>query len=78
MDNVFALPENDLAEIRRIASAAGFRSEQEFVVEAVEDKILSLKKTLFVSIASDVSRGLDGNKIKREDILADFDNRGRR
>ncbi len=73
MDNVFALPEKDVREIRKIASRAGFKNEEEFVKEAVEEKILEFKKLLFTNITTDVRKGLEKKKVKQEDILQDFD-----
>ena len=47
MENVFVLPEKDVREIRKITSEIGFKNEEEFVKEAVEEKILEFNKIFF-------------------------------
>lgn len=70
---MFALSEEDVREIRKIASKAGFKNEADFVKKAVEDKILEFKKLLFSDITSDVRRSLENNRITQEEVLQDFD-----
>ena len=72
MKNVFVLPEKDVREIREIASRVGFKNEEEFVKEAVEEKILEFKKILFIEITTEIRRGLEKKAIKQKDILQDF------
>ena len=77
MENMFALPEKDVREIRKIASKVGFKNEEEFIKEAVEEKILKFKKLLFDDITTDIRVGLKKKRINQEDILRDF-NKSRR
>lgn len=67
------MPEKDVREIRKITSKAGFKNEEEFVKEAVEEKILEFKKLLFTDITTDVRKGLEKKGVTREEILRDFD-----
>ena len=73
MENVFVLPEKDVREIKKIASKLGFKNEEEFVKEAIEEKILEFRKLLFADITTNVRRGLEKKGIKQENILRDFD-----
>ncbi|MEA3254832.1 MAG: hypothetical protein U9Q22_03240 [Candidatus Altiarchaeota archaeon] len=67
------MPEKDVREIRKITSKAGFKNEEEFVKEAVEEKILEFKKLLFTDITTDVRKGLEKKGVTQEEILRDFD-----
>ncbi len=78
MGTVFALPENDIREIRKIASKIGFKNEEEFIKEAVEEKILKFKRLLFTEITTDVRKGLEKKRVKQEDVLQDFERFRRR
>lgn len=78
MGTVFALPENDIREIRKIASKIGFKNEEEFIKEAVEEKILEFKRLLFTEITTDVRKGLEKKRVKQEDVLQDFERFRRR
>ncbi|MBU0567196.1 hypothetical protein KJ693_10745 [bacterium] len=73
MQAVMRLPEKVSAEVNKISSQFGFRNEEEFVKEAVEDKILELKKRLFVTATDGIRSGLEKKGIKIEEVLEDFE-----
>lgn len=47
--------------------------EEEFVREAVEEKILSLKKERFLKLSSKLKTALKKSGYSKEDVLRDFD-----
>lgn len=70
------LPKSLVIEIDKIGEQFGFKSETEFVKEAVSEKILQLKKRIFSSISSEVRRGLEKKGITHDEILKDFEKHG--
>lgn len=51
----------------------GFETDSEFIVEAIKDKILQLKKLMFINITNGVASGIKTKGISCADILEDFE-----
>lgn len=60
-------------EIETLFRTFGFRSKEEFVRDAVEEKTARLKFLLFSRTAEKVWRGITKKGLKGEDILRDFE-----
>ncbi len=62
-------------ELKDIISELGFEGN-EFIEEAVREKILELKRKRFFEISDKVASGLKDNKISQKEIIDDFEKRG--
>jgi hypothetical protein len=51
----------------------GFETDSEFIVEAVKEKLLQLKKLMFLNITNDVALGLRKKRISNAELLNDFE-----
>lgn len=60
-------------EIETLSRTFGFRSKEEFVRDAVEEKAARLKFLLFSQTAEKVWRGITKKGFGGEDILRDFE-----
>lgn len=59
-------------EIERIAKEFGFATREEFISQAIREKILELKKMKFFAISEKIRKGLLKKKIKPEKLLREF------
>ncbi|MFQ6003424.1 MAG: hypothetical protein ACE5KJ_06725 [Candidatus Zixiibacteriota bacterium] len=59
-------------EFKELIESFGYESEEEFVKEAVEDKILELQKKTFFEISDKVKEGLIKKGITEIDVLKAF------
>jgi metal-responsive CopG/Arc/MetJ family transcriptional regulator len=73
MQTMVELPEETAREVDRLGRQFGFKDEREFIKDAVNEKILQLKKRLFISATDEVRRELERKEISIEEILGDFE-----
>lgn len=59
-------------EVSQIAREFGFSSEEEFVSEAIKEKILELKKMKFFAISEKIRKGLLKKGIEPKTLLKTF------
>ncbi len=59
-------------EIKKAAQDFGFSSKEEFVSQAVEEKILELKKMQFFAVSERTRKGLVDRGLKPEKLLKEF------
>jgi hypothetical protein len=71
MERSIKMPKKLIQEINRVALESGFRTNSEFVEEAVRQKMLELKKAKFFEITNRVSRGLKKSGTSFEKILGE-------
>lgn len=60
-------------DIEILSRTFGFRSKEEFVRDAVEEKTARLKFLLFSRVATKVGRGIAKKGLKEAGILRDFE-----
>ncbi len=61
------------SDLNEVVINFGFETDSEFIVEAIKDKILQLKKLMFINIINEVASGLKKKEISCVDILEDFE-----
>ncbi len=66
------IPEEISPAIDQVISEFGFNTKEEFVQEAIRDKVIMLKKKLFFSGSDKVAEQLHQEGIAEKDILDDF------
>jgi len=59
-------------EIHEAAKGFGFRSEKEFISQAIREKVFELKKMKFFALSEKVREGLLKKGIKPEKLLQNF------
>jgi len=59
-------------DVAQLGAEFGFANETEFIRGAVRDKILELKKLLFIQISTRVKSGLKEKGITEADLLKEF------
>lgn len=59
-------------EIERVAREFGFATKEEFISQAVKEKILELKKLKFFATSEKIKKGLLKKGIKPEKLLSEF------
>ncbi len=73
MQTSVVLPARTIKEIHKIGMQFGFRNEEEFVREAVSEKILQLKKRIFFSLTDQVRLKAESKGITTDKILENFE-----
>ncbi len=73
MDAQIKIPEELISKVDTVIEKFNFKDQQEFVEEAVRDKILELQKKLFFEGSDEVAKGLAKNKVSEKEMLKDFD-----
>ncbi len=59
--------------IKEVMSELGYKSEQEFVSDAVSSRLLAIKKAKYTKLAEKINGLLKTKKISPDDILIDFE-----
>lgn len=77
MQTELVLPKNLVKEIDKIGAQFGFKNEREFVKEAVKEKILFLKKKLFMTATDKIKEGLIKKGISEVALLKEFEEQSR-
>jgi len=72
MKKLITLPEKMETDIAVLGKEFGFANESEFVRAAVRDKILELKKLLFMQISSKLAKKLKEKGLTEKEIVEDF------
>lgn len=67
------LPKKELDEISRLVRPLGFKNGQQFVEAATHEKLLALKKTLFLRNAKEIRNGLRRTRVSLPNLLKDFE-----
>jgi len=62
----------NLKNFRELIKSLGYESEEEFIKEAVEEKIIELRKKAFFEISDKVKEALVKKGISEKDILFAF------
>ena len=62
----------NLKNFRELIKSLGYESEEEFIKEAVEEKIIELRKKAFFEISDKVKEALAKKGISEKDILFAF------
>ena len=73
MQTSVVLPVRTIKEIHKIGMQFGFRDEEEFVREAVSEKILQLKKRIFFSLTDQVRLKAESKCITTDKIIENFE-----
>jgi hypothetical protein len=73
MEHKITLSEKTEKDIKMIVEEFGFGSEEEFVEEAVAEKILELKKQIFFNITDQVGAALRSKGITAKQMLKEFE-----
>ena len=67
------IPDDLTLEVNNIVQDFGFQNKEEFVQEAIRDKVLELRKLRFFSITDKVAANLKKKKISEQEILKHFE-----
>jgi len=67
------LPKESIEEITDLLPLIPYKDEREFVIRAIEDKILEYKSMLFFEGTEKIRKSLIQKKIKPEDLIKKFD-----
>ncbi len=59
-------------KVKRIVKEFGYTDEQEFIQEAIEKRLMELKKLHFFSISEKIRKGLEKKGIKPESVLKEI------
>ena len=73
MEYKITFSEKTEKDIEMIVDEFGFESEEEFVKEAVAEKILKLKKQIFFNISDQVGAALRSKGITVKQMLEEFE-----
>ncbi|KYK33945.1 MAG: hypothetical protein AYK19_12650 [Theionarchaea archaeon DG-70-1] len=73
MEHKITFSEKTEKDIKMIVDEFGFDSEEEFVEEAVAEKILELKKQIFFNITNQVGAALRSKRITVKQMLEEFE-----
>jgi len=73
MEHKITFSEKTEKDIKMIVDEFGFNSEEEFVEEAVAEKILELKKQIFFNITDHVGAALKSKRITVKQMLEEFE-----
>ncbi|MEW6006698.1 MAG: hypothetical protein AB1595_00865 [bacterium] len=73
MQAVVELTEDVIKDVSKLGRQFGFRDEREFIEDAVREKLLQLKKRLFVSVTDEIRMGLEKKGISLDEVLEDFE-----
>ncbi len=67
------IPDDLTLEVNTIVQDFGFQNKEEFVQEAIRDKVLELRKLRFFSITDKIATNLKKKKISEREILQHFE-----
>ncbi len=67
------IPKWELEEITKLVKPLGFKNGEQFVESAAHEKLLALKKSLFLRNAKEIRDGLRKSGITVADLLQDFE-----
>jgi len=67
------IPDDLTLEVNNIVQDFGFQNKEEFVQEAIRDKVLELRKLRFFSITDKVAANLKKKNISEREILKHFE-----
>jgi len=73
MERKIKFSEKTEKDIKMVMDEFGFDSENEFVEEAVSEKILELKKQIFFNITDQIAIGLRSKGVSAKQILDEFE-----
>ena len=73
MEKKIKFSEKTEKDIKMVMDEFGFDSENEFVEEAVSEKILELKKQIFFNITDQIATGLRSKGVSPRQILDKFE-----
>lgn len=73
MEHKIKFSEKTEKDIKMIVNEFGFDSEEEFVEEAVTEKILELKKQIFFNITDQIGAALRSKGITVKQMLKEFE-----
>lgn len=73
MEHKITFSEKTEKDIKMIVDKFGFDSEEEFVEEAVVEKIMELKKQIFLNITDQVGAALRSRRITMKQMLEEFE-----
>ena len=62
-----------IRDIKPLLPILGFENEEEFAKDAIEEKVLNIRKELFFSITNDIKLALKKKGIKIEQIIDEFE-----
>lgn len=72
MKKIINIPEAMEQDMVLLSEEFGFSNDTEFIRNAVRDKIIELKKLLFMQISTRTGKGLKSKNISEADLLEDF------
>jgi len=72
MMNTTSIPSDVASQVEEIIDTFGFKNQEEFVQEAIRDKVLELKKKLFIMGSDKIAAGLQQKGITEKDLFSDF------
>lgn len=73
MKKILSIPETMEQDMTLLSKEFGFSNDTEFIRSALRDKIIELKKLLFMQISTRVGKGLKSKGITEADLLSDFE-----
>ena len=73
MERKIKFSEKTEKDIKMVIDEFGFDSENEFVEEAVSEKILELKKQIFFNITDQIATSLRSKGVSAKQILDEFE-----
>lgn len=73
MDTKVTLPKTMVKEIIPFVDSLGFKDSNEFVKQAVEEKILRLNARIFRERSSAIKENLEKKGFSEEDIMKEFE-----
>ncbi len=73
MKKILSIPETMEQDITLLSKEFGFSNDTEFIRSALRDKIIELKKLLFIQISTRFGKALKSKGISEADLLSDFE-----
>ncbi len=73
MKKIINIPETMSSDMALLSKEFGFSSDTEFIRNAVRDKIIELKKLLFMQISTRIGKSLKAKGVTEIDLLRDFE-----
>ena len=67
------IPEELMPQVNTIVKEFGFQNREEFVQEAIRDKVLELQKKIFFENTNKIAANLRKKKISENELLKNFD-----
>ena len=72
MKKIINVPETMSKDMTVLSEQFGFANDTEFIRSAIREKIIELKKLLFMQVSAQVSKGLKSKSITEADVLENF------